>query len=126
MRHSTIPDRLEGSRTELHRVLILGQLRFSRLAVAVEVVHEEQPVIEDPEVVAREYEVGRAPAGKPSDIFTGRHVQPGGDLVGSCPALDVVLTSTGSREHWDDATTALAHPVPEGRLRKVLDVLSAG
>ncbi|MEY9948393.1 aldo/keto reductase [Kitasatospora sp. GAS1066B] len=47
-------------------------------------------------------------------------------IVGSCPALDVVLTSTSSREHWDDATTALAHPVPEDRLRKVLDVLSAG
>ncbi|MDH6116999.1 aryl-alcohol dehydrogenase-like predicted oxidoreductase [Kitasatospora sp. GAS204A] len=47
-------------------------------------------------------------------------------VVGSCPALDVVLTSTSSREHWDGATTALAHPIPEARLRKVLDVLSAG
>ncbi|MFJ1706859.1 aldo/keto reductase [Kitasatospora sp. NPDC088346] len=60
-------------------------------------------------------------------------IQPGSNpyaaafhLVGACPALDVVLTSTSSRAHWDDATAALARPIPEDRLRKVLDVLSAG
>ncbi|MEV7925410.1 aldo/keto reductase [Kitasatospora sp. NPDC088779] len=47
-------------------------------------------------------------------------------LIGTCPALDVVLTSTSSRRHWEDARDALAQPIPEQRLRMVLDVLSAG
>ncbi|KQV20853.1 MULTISPECIES: aldo/keto reductase [unclassified Kitasatospora] len=60
-------------------------------------------------------------------------IQPGSNphaaafhLVGACPALDVVLTSTSSRTHWDEAAAALAAPIPEDRLRKVLNVLSAG
>ncbi|MEY9846185.1 hypothetical protein ABH940_003270 [Streptacidiphilus sp. BW17] len=47
-------------------------------------------------------------------------------LIGACLALDVVLTSTGTRQHWDDARAALAQPIPDERLRTVLDVLSAG
>ncbi|WP_231607827.1 aldo/keto reductase [Streptacidiphilus albus] len=46
-------------------------------------------------------------------------------LIGACPALDVVLTSTSTSQHWDDAREALAKPIPEQRLRTVLDVLSA-
>ncbi|WP_327677232.1 aldo/keto reductase [Kitasatospora sp. NBC_00458] len=60
-------------------------------------------------------------------------IQPGSDphaaafhLVGACPGLDVVLASISSRAHWDAAATALARPIPRDRLRKVLDVLSAG
>ncbi|MFD0396627.1 aldo/keto reductase [Kitasatospora sp. NPDC127121] len=47
-------------------------------------------------------------------------------VIGACPALDVVLTSTSTRQHWDDAWAALAEPIPDKRLRTVLDVLSAG
>ncbi|MGW2540048.1 aldo/keto reductase [Kitasatospora sp. NPDC001574] len=47
-------------------------------------------------------------------------------VVGGCPALDVVLASISSRAHWDDCATALARPIPEARLRRVLDVLSTG
>ncbi|MER7668157.1 aldo/keto reductase [Kitasatospora sp. NPDC096128] len=47
-------------------------------------------------------------------------------VIGACPALDVVLTSTSMRRHWDDARAALAEPIPDERLRKVLDVLSVG
>ncbi|MFE3873142.1 hypothetical protein ACFXPX_01940 [Kitasatospora sp. NPDC059146] len=47
-------------------------------------------------------------------------------VIGACPALDVVLTSTSTRRHWDDARAALAEPIPDKRLRTVLDVLSAG
>ncbi|MGK4581738.1 aldo/keto reductase [Kitasatospora sp. HPMI-4] len=47
-------------------------------------------------------------------------------LIGACPALDVVLTSTSTRRHWEDAREALAQPIPDDRLRTVLDVLSAG
>ncbi|MFI9273931.1 aldo/keto reductase [Kitasatospora sp. NPDC052896] len=60
-------------------------------------------------------------------------IQPGSNphtaafhLVGACPALDVVLTSTSTLGHWDDAAAALAVPISEERLRKVLDVLSTG
>ncbi|MFF2747737.1 aldo/keto reductase [Kitasatospora sp. NPDC058048] len=47
-------------------------------------------------------------------------------VVGACPALDVVLASTSTRRHWDDARAALAEPIPDERLRTVLDVLSTG
>ncbi|MCX4758689.1 aldo/keto reductase [Kitasatospora purpeofusca] len=47
-------------------------------------------------------------------------------LIGACPALDVVLTSTSTLQHWEDARDALAQPIPDERLRTVLDVLSAG
>ncbi|MCG6496909.1 aldo/keto reductase [Kitasatospora sp. A2-31] len=47
-------------------------------------------------------------------------------LIGACPALDVVLTSTSALQHWEDARDALAQPIPDARLRTVLDVLSAG
>ncbi|MFI9365600.1 aldo/keto reductase [Kitasatospora sp. NPDC053057] len=47
-------------------------------------------------------------------------------VIGACPALDVVLTSTSTRRHWDDARVALAEPIPDKRLRTVLDVLSTG
>ncbi|MFB7474318.1 aldo/keto reductase [Kitasatospora sp. NPDC056184] len=46
-------------------------------------------------------------------------------LIGACPALDVVLTSTSTLQHWEDARDALAQPIPGARLRTVLDVLSA-
>ncbi|GAA1994340.1 NUDIX domain-containing protein [Kitasatospora viridis] len=47
-------------------------------------------------------------------------------LIGACPALDVVLTSTSTIRHREDARSALAQPIPDERLRTVLDVLSAG
>ncbi|MCG6499242.1 aldo/keto reductase [Kitasatospora sp. A2-31] len=60
-------------------------------------------------------------------------VQPGStphtaafQVVGACPALDVVLTSTSTLQHWEDARAALAQPIRDARLRTVLDVLSAG
>lgn len=45
--------------------------------------------------------------------------------AGSCPGLDVVLTSASTREHWDDAAKALAAPLTAGELRKVTDELSS-
>ncbi|WP_414167568.1 aldo/keto reductase [Streptoverticillium reticulum] len=45
--------------------------------------------------------------------------------VGSCPALDVVLTSASSREHWDDAAKALAAPLTARELRRVIDELAS-
>ncbi|MFZ3499052.1 aldo/keto reductase [Streptomyces sp. 5.8] len=44
----------------------------------------------------------------------------------SCPALDVVLTSSSSREHWDDAAKALAAPLTREHLRRVTDELATG
>ncbi|MEU9776623.1 aldo/keto reductase [Streptomyces sp. NPDC047968] len=45
--------------------------------------------------------------------------------AGSCPGLDVVLTSASTREHWDDAAKALAAPLAAEELRKVTDELAA-
>ncbi|NJP66357.1 aldo/keto reductase [Streptomyces spiramenti] len=45
--------------------------------------------------------------------------------AGSCPGLDVVLTSASTREHWDDAAKALAAPLTARELRKVTDELSS-
>ncbi|MEU1126562.1 hypothetical protein ABZ371_24095 [Streptomyces sp. NPDC005899] len=45
--------------------------------------------------------------------------------AGSCPGLDVVLTSASTREHWDDAAKALAASLTAGELRKVTDELSS-
>lgn len=44
----------------------------------------------------------------------------------SCPALDVVLTSASSRDHWDDAAKALAAPLTPEQLRRVTDELATG
>ncbi|WP_241741002.1 aldo/keto reductase [Streptomyces sp. L2] len=44
--------------------------------------------------------------------------------AGSCPALDVVLASASSREHWDDLVNALAEPLAASDLRKVTDGLA--
>ncbi|MFK0290027.1 aldo/keto reductase [Streptomyces sp. NPDC090442] len=44
--------------------------------------------------------------------------------AGSCPGLDVVLTSASTREHWDDAAKALAAPLTAQELRKVTDELA--
>ncbi|GAA2118037.1 aldo/keto reductase [Kitasatospora saccharophila] len=46
-------------------------------------------------------------------------------VVGACPALDVVLTPARTLQRWEDAREALTKPIPIGRLRTVLDVLSA-
>jgi aryl-alcohol dehydrogenase-like predicted oxidoreductase len=45
--------------------------------------------------------------------------------TGSCPSLDVVLTSTSTREHWDDAAKALAAPLTAEELGRVTDELAA-
>lgn len=45
--------------------------------------------------------------------------------AGSCPGLDVVLTSASTREHWDDAARALAAPLTAHELRKVTDELAS-
>ncbi|MFC5805884.1 aldo/keto reductase [Streptomyces formicae] len=45
--------------------------------------------------------------------------------AGSCPHLDVVLTSASTREHWDDAAKALAAPLTGEELRRVTDELAA-
>ncbi|AYV30767.1 Aldo/keto reductase family protein [Streptomyces sp. ADI95-16] len=45
--------------------------------------------------------------------------------AGSCPGLDVVLTSASTREHWDDAAKALAAPLTAEELRRVTDELAA-
>ncbi|MQT05666.1 aldo/keto reductase [Streptomyces jumonjinensis] len=46
--------------------------------------------------------------------------------AGSCPGLDVVLTSASTREHWDDAAKALAAPLTAQELRRVTDELASG
>ncbi|MCH0570162.1 aldo/keto reductase [Streptomyces sp. MUM 136J] len=45
--------------------------------------------------------------------------------AGSCPGLDVVLTSASTRDHWDDAAKALAAPLAAQELRRVTDELAA-
>ncbi|MFE9966777.1 aldo/keto reductase [Streptomyces sp. NPDC005525] len=45
--------------------------------------------------------------------------------AGSCPGLDVVLTSASTRAHWDDAAKALAAPLTAEELRRVTDELTA-
>jgi len=44
----------------------------------------------------------------------------------SCPALDVLLASISSRDHWDDAAKALASPLTREQLRRVTDELATG
>ncbi|MCL3992600.1 aldo/keto reductase [Streptomyces lavenduligriseus] len=44
--------------------------------------------------------------------------------AGSCPDLDVVLTSASTREHWDDAAKALAAPLTTQEIRRVTDELA--
>ena len=44
--------------------------------------------------------------------------------AGSCPGLDVVLTSASTREHWDEAAKALAAPLTAEELRRVTDELA--
>ncbi|MYU51533.1 aldo/keto reductase [Streptomyces celluloflavus] len=45
--------------------------------------------------------------------------------AGSCPGLDVVLSSASTREHWDDVAKALAAPLTAQELRKVTDELAS-
>nr|WP_202528891.1 aldo/keto reductase [Streptomyces sp. SID486] len=45
--------------------------------------------------------------------------------AGSCPGLDVVLTSASTREHWDDVAKALTAPLTAEELRRVTDELAA-
>ncbi|MFE6053216.1 aldo/keto reductase [Kitasatospora sp. NPDC056446] len=45
--------------------------------------------------------------------------------AGSCPGLDVVLTSASTREHWDDVAKALAAPLTAQELRRVTDELAS-
>ncbi|MEU9713266.1 aldo/keto reductase [Streptomyces sp. NPDC047967] len=45
--------------------------------------------------------------------------------AGSCPGLDVVLTSASTREHWDDAAKALAAPLSAQELGRVTDELAS-
>ncbi|WP_058042543.1 aldo/keto reductase [Streptomyces roseifaciens] len=45
--------------------------------------------------------------------------------AGSCPGLDIVLTSASTREHWDDVAKALAAPLTDQELRKVTDELAS-
>ncbi|GAA2105188.1 aldo/keto reductase [Kitasatospora saccharophila] len=47
-------------------------------------------------------------------------------VAASCPALDVVLLSASSAQHWDDAAQALAEPLDVDRLGKVMDALATG
>ncbi|MFG2113905.1 aldo/keto reductase [Streptomyces sp. NPDC048718] len=45
--------------------------------------------------------------------------------AGSCPGLDVVLTSASTREHWDDMAKVLATPLTAQELRKVTNELAS-
>lgn len=46
--------------------------------------------------------------------------------AGACPALDVVLTSASSREHWEDDAKVLTSPLAPAQLRRVTDALATG
>ena len=46
--------------------------------------------------------------------------------AGSCPGLDVLLTSASTRAHWDDDAKALAAPLTARELKKVTDELASG
>ncbi|MFI9787388.1 aldo/keto reductase [Kitasatospora sp. NPDC051984] len=74
---------------------------------------------------------GELPALMPPELVN--FLQPGSiphavafQVLGACPALDIVLTSASNRAHWDEARAALARPIPEDRLRTVLDAISTG
>jgi aryl-alcohol dehydrogenase-like predicted oxidoreductase len=44
--------------------------------------------------------------------------------AGSCPSLDMLLISASTRQHWDEATAAVAAPLDGRQLREVLDALT--
>src|ERR1039458_10693369 len=68
------PDRLERCRAELDDRRAVCQLVADDGAIASEMTEADQAVVEDPEVVAGQRDVGRAPPGQPSHLLPGGYV----------------------------------------------------
>lgn len=71
MRDGAVPDSLEGAGAELHHARVIGQLVFQEFTVSGEVTEPDEPLVKDPEVVARQAKVGRLPARQPSHLLAG-------------------------------------------------------
>src|ERR1035441_5542566 len=68
------PDRLERCRAELDDRRAVCQLVADDGAIASEMTQADQAVDENPEVVAGQRDVGRAPPGQPSHLLPGGYV----------------------------------------------------
>src|ERR1017187_7480631 len=108
MREGAVPGRLERRRAGLDGVRVTGEFPASGgdLAVAGEVVPQHQPVIKDPEVVARQQQARGLPAGQPPDVLACRDVH----------ERDVMLEPDVLADRLaDDPGSPDAHATPAGR-----------
>lgn len=81
VRCGPLPDRLECGGAELEHRRIGGQLDIEPLTLAAEVIERDDPIVEHPEVVARQREIRRAAARQPADLLARRDVESVRDLV---------------------------------------------
>jgi hypothetical protein len=74
---SGFPDRLECRPAQLDDGGVIGNLLAERHAVAAEVVEHRPLLVQQPEVVARQRDARREPAGKPPQVFARLDGRPG-------------------------------------------------
>src|SRR5262249_17696203 len=89
----SFPYRLESRRAQLDDRRVIGYLMAGAGAVAGEITEADEAIVEYPEVVAGQREVGRTPSGQPS------HLLPGGDVH---RVSDVVLEPDVRRHRLGD------------------------
>ncbi len=71
MRDGAVPDSFEGAGAELDHGRVIRQFVLQKFTVSGEVTEPDEPFVEDPEVVARQAQVGRLPARQPSHLLAG-------------------------------------------------------
>src|SRR2546421_11935263 len=75
VRDGAFPDSQERRGAQLDQGSVVGDFVGYRLAAAAEVVEHDAPVIEQPEVVARQGDIRSLPPGQPPYFLTGSDIQ---------------------------------------------------
>jgi hypothetical protein len=119
MRDGAVPDSFEGADAELDHGRVIGQFVLQKFTVSGEVTEPDEPFVEDPEVVARQAQVGRLPARQPPHLLAGCDVDRIRQLVLEPDEVAKRFGHDAGTPETDSAGDMGAHEIRPGRVPRV-------